>query len=307
MDIREYKYILAIAESGGITEAARKLFISQPALSIFLNSLENRIGVKLFLRQRNCLYLTESGKMYVEYAKRISSLDDALGRELADIKNLTRGEVVLGVTETRGMNLLHLQLPVYRSRYPGITVKLVEGHSYTLERMLHDRTIDIAVLSQTLDPDDLEFTLLSKEEVILIVPADFTVNQHAVERPGERSWMDIRHLENEPFILLHKEQRIRQLSDMLFSEAGISPQVVWELSSATTTYKLATKGLGICILTANYHDNNFPDTVNTYSVGTPPLVSNIVAAYLKKENLSKSALAMLDTIIETYPYPVLSS
>ena len=301
MDIKEYRYILAIFKGGSISEASRQLYISQPSLSIYLHALEERIGTKLFLKVRGNLQLTDAGKRYIEYAEKIAALDDALGRELQEIKNVTSGEVVLGVTATRGMRLLQVLLPAFKEKYPGITVKIVEGYSANLEDMVRTSKVDIAVLNHSFTQDDLDYTVLSSEEIVVVIPADYDVNKMAQHRKsGELPWIDIAHLGQQPFILLHKEQRMRQIVDGLFQNANIQPPILWELSSATTAFQLSASGLGLSVVTSTYPNVTKDPRVNAYSIGTPPLRTNVVAAYADKSRLSNAALAMLDMIMQSY-------
>lgn len=301
MDIKEYMYVATIVEAGGMSAAAKKLHMSQPALSIFISSLEDRLGEKIFARQKNKLFLTGFGERYVEYARQIIALDSSLSRELEEWKNLTRGEVVLGITETRGMNLLQYQLPEFRRRYPDIKIRLIEGHSDSLERMLQERIIDIAVLSQTEPSAQFESTLLAREDLLLALPESNEACGKAVTLENGKAWMDIRNLRDESFILLHKEQRVRKLTDSLFEKAGYEPRILWEMASAETALRLVMSGMGACFLTSTYEFINSLPSIRAYCVGEPPVSCNIVAAYLSEASLSKAARAMLDVIIDTYP------
>ena len=70
---RDIDYVIAVAECGSISQAAEVLYISQPSLSRYLSSLENELGVALFIRTIDGTELTEAGKLYVEYAKEIGA------------------------------------------------------------------------------------------------------------------------------------------------------------------------------------------------------------------------------------------
>ena len=89
IDIRNkcFSYVLAVEECGTITSAADKLFISQPALSRYLRNLETRLGIVLFDRIDNRLYLTAAGKLYVQYAQQIIHLESQAAKELRLLQN----------------------------------------------------------------------------------------------------------------------------------------------------------------------------------------------------------------------------
>lgn len=91
MDIRDYEYIVAIAEQGSISRAAAQLFITQPALTKFLQRTERELGIDLFLRKGNQFLLTEAGRKYVETGRAIMHLDRTLSQELSEeLQNSSR-------------------------------------------------------------------------------------------------------------------------------------------------------------------------------------------------------------------------
>ena len=77
MDVKQMTYILTIAQEGGISKAAAKLFITQSALDQQLLKLEKELGTQLFYRSRTSFSLTAAGKVYVDYAKQMVALKDA--------------------------------------------------------------------------------------------------------------------------------------------------------------------------------------------------------------------------------------
>lgn len=85
MNLKEQEYVCALAENGTITAAAKELFISQPALSIYINNLEKSLGVRLFERVGKQFILTYAGEQYVEKAKLILQLSHELDEKLKDI------------------------------------------------------------------------------------------------------------------------------------------------------------------------------------------------------------------------------
>ena len=82
MDIRDYEYIVAIAEKGGISKAADHLFITQSALTKFLQRTEQKLGMELFVRKGKQFLLTEAGQRYVEIGRAIMNLDHQLAEQL---------------------------------------------------------------------------------------------------------------------------------------------------------------------------------------------------------------------------------
>lgn len=301
MDIKEYSYVLAVVENGSISEAARALYVSQPALSIYIRNLENRMGIKLFHKVSGNLHLTDAGRHYLEYAKKIVALDEAWERELVELKNLERGEVALGVTAMRGSGIVYKLLPVFREKYPGIKVLIKEETSVRLEELTYSRQLDISLLYYPFRNYKLDFSVLSHDEIVVVIPKDNPVCELAQYREGYTlPWIDFTALKNEEFVLLSKGQRIRQVADKLFEEAGFEPKVVGELRNAGNTFRMSAVGMGISITTADYCRQQNNSNIRFFAVGNKPLYANFVAAYPSREKLSRSAKAILDVIQSMY-------
>ena len=106
MNLKEQEYVCALAENGTITAAAKELFISQPALSIYINNLEKSLGVRLFERVGKQFILTYAGEQYVEKAKLILQLSHELDEKLKDITGNYSGRIRIGVQLRRATGFL---------------------------------------------------------------------------------------------------------------------------------------------------------------------------------------------------------
>ena len=100
MDFRELTYITAVADEHSVTEAAKRLYISQPSLSYIISKAEQELGVKLFDRKTNPLTLTYAGEIYVERAREILRIRDNMRRELTDIGHGQKGRINIGFSPT---------------------------------------------------------------------------------------------------------------------------------------------------------------------------------------------------------------
>lgn len=101
MELKEARYILAIAKHKSIGKAAESLFISQPSLSRYIKDLENRLGVQLFQRINNRLILTHAGEKYVETAKKITEMYTDLEKDLSGINEELSGRLRVGCAVLR--------------------------------------------------------------------------------------------------------------------------------------------------------------------------------------------------------------
>ena len=122
MDVKQMTYILTIAQEGGISKAAAKLFITQSALDQQLLKLEHELGTRLFFRSRSSFALTEAGRVYADYARRMLELKNEAYRIIHDIADRRRGTLSLAFAPERGMEMFMAVYPRFYQSYPEVTV-----------------------------------------------------------------------------------------------------------------------------------------------------------------------------------------
>ncbi len=300
MDIKDYSYILAIAEERSVTRAASKLYISQPSLSMFLSNLEKRLGYSLFVRIRGEMQLTEPGRVYVEYARRITNLDRSLDQELRNIAQGTGGCVKLGVTANRATNLLTRLLPVFRQTCPGVKLEIHEDISKQLEEKVLNHTLDLAILNEPNHPVDLCYTQLGREEIVVALPKEHARLFQSHSHPDSvYPWIDLKQMAQEPFILMKDGQRMRQAGEFLLATAEIQPEIALETRNIMNAYKLCSAGMGAFFVTDSFFKGISDDHITFFSCGNPPLVLPVVAAYLDEALLSPAAKKVIELLRDT--------
>lgn len=144
MDFRELSYVLAIAKYQNITKAANALYITQPTLSKFLQSLEDQLGQKLFRKLGHRFILTYAGERYVARAKEILELKKQLDQEMNDIVKNNNGALKIAFPAMRGTYMLPCTLPIFNRMYPNIKLDVLEERSSKLEEMLLNGETDLA-------------------------------------------------------------------------------------------------------------------------------------------------------------------
>jgi LysR family nitrogen assimilation transcriptional regulator len=146
MDLRQLKYFLAVADAGGFSKAAERVCVAQPALSAHVARLEEELGAPLFSRSSKGATLTQAGTVLVDHAtdifKRIRNTEDAVRHASDEV----RGTVSLGLPATMSIVLAVPLLREIRTKWPGISLRLLEGHSGWLQEWLAAGRLDKAVL-----------------------------------------------------------------------------------------------------------------------------------------------------------------
>jgi DNA-binding transcriptional LysR family regulator len=161
-------YFLELSDALSFTKAANRLFVSQQALSSTISAMEEELGVRLFKRTAP-LQLTYAGKTLRRYAEQLRLLRTQMMREMADIRDEKSGELTIGISHTRGKNLLPHVLPPFQEAYPRVKVHIFEGNNDELKRAFSQGLIELIIAQTPFDVPGIETLPLCREEVLLVV------------------------------------------------------------------------------------------------------------------------------------------
>lgn len=151
MELRTLRYFLAVAREGSLTQAAKVLYVTQPALSRQLKALEEELGAKLFVRGSHSVALTEQGSLLKQRCEEIVQLADKTVAEFAAPTGMVAGDVHIGVGESYTSQLLARVAKGLQERYPGIRYRLYDGNADDLADRLDGGLLDFCVLIQPAD------------------------------------------------------------------------------------------------------------------------------------------------------------
>lgn len=289
MDLKEFDYVKAIIEEKNFSKAAKRLLISQPSLSQYINRLEQQLGVTLFDRTTTPVSLTYEGELYVDAMNSVNKTLNELKNKFDDVSGLHRGRLNIGLTPSKATSPLPTILPKFRAQYPDIDLTLTEAVSAELEDMLSKGTIDICMMNTPIKDNHIEYEPLMTENIYLAAPpSEATI--YSKNFPS----VDLADYDNKPFILLHEDQRLRQVVDGLFRAKGIKPKIVLETRSIVTALMLCDAGLGYCFVpesTARF--TTLSKELQYYSIGADACWT-LVLAYKQGSFRTKAAKAFAD-------------
>lgn len=291
MDFRDLSYVLAIAKTQNITKAADSLYVTQPTLTKFLQNLEKEMGQKLFRKLGNRFVLTYAGERYVAKATEILNLKKELDQEMGDIIKQNAGRLKIAFPTMRGTYMLPCTLPIFHSLYPNMHLDILEAHSSLLEGMLLNGEADLAFFNLPVKSPDIDYEIISHEEVVLVLAADHPLKDAGIEKEGcKYPWLDLHLLADEPFILQPSGQRTRQTVDQLFKICHFHPQVRLQTSNISAAAELASRGYAACFVTETHLKHiPFKQQPLFFSVGDPNTTVDFVAAFRKGSYLSYHA------------------
>jgi DNA-binding transcriptional LysR family regulator len=302
MEERVLDYIQKILEEGSISQAAKRLFIAQPSLSQYIKRIEDDLGAEIFERKAKPIKLTNAGEIYLQTEEMIQQLRQQREKQIEDLFELKRGHLTIGSSHYRSMYLLTRVLPVFKQRYPGISINLEEGITEKLEECAVTGITDFSIVLLPLSYPTLAYEELFKEEIILALPAN-----HSLCKDGKREQsylppyppIDFSLLKQEPFIIMKKGQKIRDSFFDLCQNAGFRPKIILETDSMATAQSLAAAGLGITIIpdTLAMH-NRFLEMPRYFSLNDQVASRRIVVAYSQNKPLTNAAQAFIQVMKE---------
>lgn len=171
MQLHQIRNFVAVVENGSIREAARRLGVSQPALSKSVHALEESIGAPLLSRSVRGVKLTEPGRLFLARARSVQSDLKRAQEEIAELAGAGRGRVALGIASVIGALLLPRTLVRLRERRPDVDVRIVEGTQETLLPLLREGVLDLAACLKLESEATTGFTVRPLARVRLVVAA----------------------------------------------------------------------------------------------------------------------------------------
>ena len=260
--LEETDYVMAVWEARTFSAAARKRFLSQPALSAAVKKVERELGVPLFDRSRSPLRHTDAGKAYVEAGERVARVRRDLRRYCDDLAGLQSGTLALGGTNFFASCFLPPMIEAFSRKYPQIRLSVIESDSADLYDRLSSGALDVIVDSGVYDAARYDSTPFYTDHLLLAVPAGAPI--HAELSAACMTRQDVlagRHLTEEvpavplaafsemDFLLLGQGNDMYRRAKGLFQAAGYAPRVRLYLNQLMTAFHMARQGLGATILT----------------------------------------------------------
>lgn len=314
-DIFQYKdIVLAIEEEHSFSNAAKKLYISQPSLSAMVKKLEKEIGSPLFDRNYKPPRLTEIGYEYLRIAKQMKDTETDFEDYINSISRLDAGTLRIGSSQS----LFMLELPRYVSdfsnRHPNVHLSLIEEKTNALNAMLENGDLDLVINCNEINNNLFESKDLKTEHLLIAIHKSFDVNkqikQYAltyddilknIHTNDEAKAVDLKFFSNVPFIYLKEGNDTRTRMNILFKENFINPPCLFELdhlSAAFTYASLANAAAFVSDTVVKGMQTTWqnPENVLYYKIDSPLSTRTVSVAYKKSRYLSKAMKAFIDTL-----------
>jgi DNA-binding transcriptional LysR family regulator len=240
MDLRHLEVVREVAETGSFTAAARKLNVSQSAVSRQVLLLEEELGEPLFLRLGRKVKLTTAGQTLLDLSRRVLADVRTTTESIRDQQQAPAGVLQLGGGMTVCLHVFPHLLKEFRKRQPRIDVKLTTGATGHLIERLRSGSLDIGLLTLPVHGPDLVQVPVMREELLLVLPSAHKLAKARRIVPAD--------LATQSWVLFEQGSSTRRVIDGMFEGHGLRPRVVMETEYVEILKALTSIGMGLTIL-----------------------------------------------------------
>jgi LysR family hydrogen peroxide-inducible transcriptional activator len=240
MNLRDLRYLVALAEHKHFGRAADASFVSQPTLSTQIKKLEDELDVALVERTPRKILLTEVGREIAARARHVLDEVDQIKAIARRTKDPESGRLRLGIFPTLGPYLLPHVVPGLRARFPRLELLLIEEKSEILLQRLREGRLDATLLALPLHDDQLHADVLFDEPFLLAVPT--------LHRLSRRKALSLEDLESESLLLLEDGHCLRDQALDVCRLAGANERDGFRATSLETLRQMVAANVGITLL-----------------------------------------------------------
>jgi DNA-binding transcriptional LysR family regulator len=261
----QLKAFVAVVDQGGFTAASRRLGLSQPAVSRAVATLEKELGLRLLVRSRDGLSLTEAGSLALTHAREAARHLSLMHTEIAALAGEITGTLSLASLPSVTGTLVAPQLQTFTERHPAVTIRLLEGSEQEVRDWLDQGAAEAGVVS--LPVKGLAVAVLGEQDMVAAVPAD---NRLA-------DWTEVNYAElaKEPFI--RSTGGCAEVYTPVARRAGVEFDVAFEAREMSAVLEIVRAGLGVSIVP---------------SAGLPDLPDGVVVRPLVPKTVRRLGIAV---------------
>lgn len=296
MNEKHMQYVLTVLKEGSFTNAAKKLYVSQPSLSQIIKTAESNLGAPIFDRSTDPITLTPAGQLYVEAARQVTTISTNLRKQVEELSQEEFGTICLGISVQRGMELLPELYPRFKKRFPHVGLELHEQGSATMEKSVLEGEVGIALLTTFPRHEELVYDLIQEEKLVLIVNRECELAKRIA--PGTP--IDILEARDETFVSSQSGHSVRTIQDSLFIARDMKPKIdLVTISIEVGKHVVAASPVVMACPDSYVETDNSPDSAYfSYPILGVENPRHFYACYRKDMYLTKYMKGFLEILHE---------
>jgi len=291
MNLKDLKYLVALADTGHFGKAAERTFVSQPTLSAQLKKLEEYLGVKLVERQPKNVQLTEVGKQIVVLARRMLDEGDEIIALARSNNDPFVGKLKIALIPTIGPYLLPRIMQKIRKNLPHLGLMLYEYQTEAVLTRLRDGEIDVGIMALPAPKDGLESRALYQEAFTVAIP-----NHHPL---AAKSSIKVQDLKGHTLLLLEDGHCLRDQALEVCSRVDVREAEGFRATSLETLRQMVVAGFGITLLPELAVESPFGSqrglTIRQFGKPAP---HRVVGAVWRKSSTRSAVIAAVCDVVD---------
>lgn len=284
MTLRHLRIFVTVCQEGSMTGAAKKLYISQPSISIAIKELEEHYEINLFERTSRRMYLTPMGKNILNYAQQITALYEEMDSSCKSLD--AQNELRLGCGIDFGKLMIARIVKQFSLSHPSCRIQVIVNSSEITEPMLLDNQLDLSIMEGTTHERDLKQIQLLSSPLVAICNTKHPLSQ--------KKSINIRDLKGVHLLLREKFSPTRNTVDIYFESHNFTANPRWESISAQALIEAVEEDLGVALLPLD-HVTMFPSNhIVVLDIEDFKMMRFINIVYHRKKILSPLMLEFIE-------------
>ncbi|PWI33984.1 LysR family transcriptional regulator [Vibrio albus] len=219
MEFRQLKHFVAVAETGTISAASRRLNLAQPAISSSIKKLEMELNMPLLHRRERGVSLTDAGIQFLQHARQILQQASDARLSMLALEGLERGEVKIGVPSMIGSYFLPPLLMAFKHQYANLSLNIIDDGTRNIRQMLLDGELELGVIADTYLRPELDSAPLIQEEMVVCMAPDHPL--------AEKELIEYEDFLSHDLVLFQKSYYHHSLIEKISREMQIIPKVAF--------------------------------------------------------------------------------
>jgi len=292
MEFRQLRHFVAIVEKGGISAAARHLYMAQPAISASIKKLEEELNMPLLHRRDRGVHLTNAGQQFLLHARQI--LQQATDAKLAmsAIEGLVQGEAEIGVPTMLGSYFLPPLIMAFKHQYPALSLNIIDAGTRNIRKKLLDGELELGVVADKDLLPEFESSKLMQEEMVVCM-----MEEHPL---AEKECIEYKDFLAHDLILSGKGYYSNSLIEKISKEAQTMPKVAFTSNLLPLIKSVIRKGYAISPMWKVAIQDD--DGIITRPFAKP-FVIELSLAWRRDSYLSSANQALRDFLLEQVNKP----
>jgi DNA-binding transcriptional LysR family regulator len=284
MNIEHLRTFQEIIKLGSFSEVAKRLHISQPAVSFQIQRLEQELGVRLIDRSQRSAAPTEAGKGLLRFAEAVGEGREKLRRDLEQMKEEVSGDLKIAASTIPGEYLLPPLLAKFKNLHPAVTIQVDVSDSLTVMGNIRENAYEIGFCGVIPESRDLDYFKIDSDEIVLIAYPEHPFAGRREIAPPE--------LEGEPFIFREVNSGTRRSLEKLLEKAGVATGKLiahMVLSSPQAVISAVAAGAGIAFVSSLAVEKCPGTTIRKVKVSGLRLNRDFYCVYRRDRQASRPA------------------